>query len=371
MLNIESLNHKKTFERIVFVSRLSAIGDVIIASHTIAKLVKNEYFPVLITSPLTKDVALKIVGLNLFICYQKNTTPEFYIHGIKTDEKTFLNTLNNTVTKQKNIFIDLQKTARSKRSFKFLTKNLKIKFEKNYCVSKRSLYRFFLVFLSWLTFKQIKINKKNNVFRIHDIQENIIRKITKKDNKIFLSLNTNETQTLHKENSYYFENQKYICLFPGASGFIKSWPKEKFREIIKNILQETQLNIVICGSSNEKFIGEYLDFPANKRVLNLIDKTSLNETINVIANSKYVITNDSFAAHAADALHIPASVLFGATSPYFGFVPVFNKIHISYENLSCSPCSRHGKGSCRFKNLKCLQEIDSKKIFEKINTYIY
>lgn len=367
MNNKDTSYKQKNFERIVFVSRLTAIGDVIIASQAISKLIKNEYFPIFITSHTTKDIALKIIGLNAFICYEKNKDTHYYLNNLKVDEAIFIREITNINTSKKNIFIDLQKTSRSKRSYHFITNTIKFPIEKKYSVSKRIFYRIFLVVLSWLSFKQKKIIKKINIKRIHDIQESLIKKIVQNDKREFIKLESTDQITLIKGNNNFLKNINYISLFPGASGFIKSWPKEKFKEIIQQILKETDLSIAICGSQNEEYIGEYLNFPPNERVFNLINQTSLEETIDIIANSKYVVTNDSFAAHAADTFKIPASVIFGATSPQFGFTPIYPKISIEYENLSCSPCSRHGKGTCRYKNLKCLQDIDCKKIFEKIN----
>lgn len=363
---LKNPHHHTVYERIVFVSRLTAIGDVIIASHAISKLIKNGYFPIFITSHSTKDIALKIKGLNAFICYEKDKEPLYYLSNAKVDKNIFTKFINTINTSKKNIFIDLQKTSRSKKSFYFIINKMKFPIEKKYSVSKRTFYRIFLVILSWFSFKQEKRLKKSNIMRIHDIQELLIKKIILNDNKEFIPLKKMESVTLDKENTNFFKDNNYVCLFPGASGFIKSWPKEKFKEIIHQILQNTDLSIAILGSKKDEYLGEFLRFPSHPRLLNFVNQTSLQETIDLIANSRYVVTNDSFAVHAADTFKIPASVIFGATSPQFGFTPIHSKISIEYENLSCSPCSRHGKGNCRFKNLKCLQEVDSKKIFEQI-----
>ena len=71
MNNIKEHITDNTYERIIFINRLSAIGDVIISSHTVVKLIINGYFPVFITSHSTKDIALRINGLQAFICHQK------------------------------------------------------------------------------------------------------------------------------------------------------------------------------------------------------------------------------------------------------------------------------------------------------------
>lgn len=361
--------HEK-YKRIVFVSRLSAIGDVMIATQAIAKLNKNGYYPVFITSHAIVDVALKIIGLNAFICYEKNKETLYYIDNNIVNMDFFINHINNINVSRKNIFVDLQKTSRSKRAYKFVKNNVGILIEKKYTVSKNSLYRICLILLSWIMFSQKKMKKKKNIIRVHDLQENLIKEIMKNDNENFIPLDEHEQITLLKEKNVFSKNIiNYICLFPGASGFVKSWPKEKFRELIADILKNTDYSVVICGSQSEIYLGEYLNFPQNSRVHNLVNQTSLGKTIDIIAHSKYLVTNDSFAAHAADIFKIPASVIFGSTSPYFGFTPLFSKIFIEYENLACSPCTRHGKGNCRYKNLKCFQHIESKEVFEKIKKY--
>ena len=79
-----------------------------------------------------------------------------------------------------------------------------------------------------------------------------------------------------------------------------------------------------------------------------------------------IVTNDSFPAHAAQAFEIPATVLFGATSPYFGFAPKAPQIHVETLNLACSPCTRHGNRQCPYKNLKCLTGISANHVFKQI-----
>lgn len=360
--NTDSIN---TYERIVFITRLSAIGDVIIASHTISKLILNGYFPVFITSHTTKDIALSINGLEAFICYQKDLNDTYYIKGTEVKKDVFIQEINKIKSLKKNIYIDLQKTSRSKRAYKFLTKNLNIKIEDKFTIPKMTFYRLILIIFAFFTLKQKIRENKPKLNRIQNIQESLIKKIILADKNDYKNRDNNYI-TLKNDQPYFNDSSDYICIFPGASGFIKTWPKEKFRELIEKIIKQSNYKIIICGLINEIYLGEYLDFPKNSRILNLVNKTTLTETLNIISHSKYIVTNDSFAAHGADAFRIPASILFGSTTPSFGFIPIYHKISIEYINLSCSPCSRHGKGNCRFKNLKCFQDIDTQSVFNNI-----
>ncbi len=356
------------YTRIIFVSRLSAIGDVIIAARALHLLKLNGYYPVFITSKLTKQIAELMPCLNSFICAEKLQETQFFQDKKEVKKEEFTHYISSLPAEKPPLFLDLQKTSRSKRALKEIKKFIKL--DKVYYVPKRTFYRIFLIVIAFLCMNQKKrkndLNMKS-LQTIKNLQEELIKKIVVFDGKEFVDdqnyeklicINTSEENTFHLEN--------YICLFPGASGFIKMWPKENFRDLITLILEKTEFNVVLCGSHAELKIGDFLDFPENKRVTNLIDKTNLQQTFDIIAKSKYVVSNDSFAAHAAEVFSIPATVLFGATSPKFGFAPEVENIKIEYLNLACSPCTRHGKSECHFENLKCLRDITAQSVFSNI-----
>ncbi|MBX9704220.1 MAG: glycosyltransferase family 9 protein [Silvanigrellaceae bacterium] len=358
------------FERIVFTTRLTSIGDTIISAKSFLRLLRNDYYPIFLTSKENFDIAKLIPKLTFFILINQNHLT--YYSGenqkfIEISKDDFLEKIKQIPTQKKPVTLDLQKTKRSKNALKNLKKTLNLPFEKNYSVSKRTLFRFLLILKSLFTWKQ-EFRKKQNfkLLRIHDLQKNAINALLHHDKKVFIDLHPNE-KTLSFPHSYPITAHKdMICIFPGASSFLKTWPKEYFTKLIELLLQKTEYKIAICGSKQESYLKEYFDFFQNPRVLNLIEQLELSETLSVIAHSKYVITADSFPAHAADAYKVPATVLFGSTSPLFGFVPEYSEIQILYQNLSCSPCTRHGKHVCRFKNLNCLTSIQPEMVFDSL-----
>lgn len=357
------------YNRIVFVTRLSAIGDAIIASHAIQLLAANGYYPVFVTSKAIQAIAESMPYLHSTIYIDKGVDSEFYVQNKITSKEAYLAFLKTISVTAPPIFLDLQKTSRSKRAQNEIKKIIRL--EQTYSVSKRTLYRFFLIVLAFLCFSQRK-KKKNldlkSVVSIQTLQENIVQKIVAKDGKPWIPppLLNNSLDINHFDKKNYGDNT--VCLFPGASGFVKMWPKENFRDLMDLILNSTDWTILLCGASSELNVGEYLDFPKNERVVNLIGKTNLKQTLNFIAKARYIVTNDSFPAHAAHAFGIPATVLFGATSPKFGFAPVADNIKIEYANLACSPCTRHGKSSCPYLNLKCLSSISAEVVFASMKT---
>ncbi|WP_338636687.1 glycosyltransferase family 9 protein [Spirobacillus cienkowskii] len=371
MQNNISQEKMHLYERVVYITRLTSIGDALIASHSVVKLIKNNYFPVFITSSSNIAIAQKIIGLKSYIIFDSKDKIDFYIENKQVDKEYFLNFITSIPKNKKEIFIDLQKTTRSKKCFKHLIKKNKIFIEKKFFIKKMTLYRFFLIFLSFFYFKQKNKSSTTKYKKIREIQDLLINKIIQKDNKSFVTDFNNKEIILETKNIIpeLFSSNNYICIFPGSSGFIKSWPKEKFRLLISEIINKTNLSVIICGAEKETFIGDYLCFPKNNRVINMVNKTTLEQSLNIIANCRYLVSNDSFAGHAADIFNIPASIIFGSTSPKFGFVPLNSNISIEYNYLSCSPCTRHGHSQCRFKNLNCMQNIDQKNIFLKIKEF--
>lgn len=356
---------QKKYKRLAFVVRMSAIGDVIIASHAIAKLQKNGYFTILVSSAFAKDMHTKIKGLDAFICYENKKISSFFIQGKDYSADGFKNYLKNISTLKNPIIFDFQITGRSKKAIRHLKKEFCYPFQ-TFDVIKRTFYRYFLVFLSFFSFSQNRKKFSSHIISVRDLQNALINKIIKNDCNVILDLEKKEEQTLTYQLPKISLPNDYICLFPGASNFIKMWPKEHFKELVHKILENTNCSVVICGAKPEIFISDYIDYPKNQRVLNLTDKTSLDETLNIIAQAKYIVCNDSFAAHAADAYKKTATVFFGATTPLFGFAPKYEHITIEYDNLACSPCSRHGKSQCRYSNLKCLQGISPESVVKNI-----
>ena len=352
------------YTRVIFVTRLSAIGDAIIATRAVQLLALHGYYPVFVTSKSIQKIAESMPYLNAYVCTEKGKESQYYVKKCEIKKDDFIHFIKSVSVEKKPLFLDLQKTNRSKRARNEIKKN--IAFEKFYTVPKRTFYRIFLIVISFLCFSQRKRSKDIDfaaIQTIANLQENLIQEILAKDGKQFMS---SPSPAITLDDRAYNTDKDYICLFPGASGFIKMWPKENFRAFMDLILEFTKLNIILCGSQLEINIGEYLNFPENTRVFNLINKTNLQQSFGLISGAKYVVTNDSFAVHAAEAFGIPATVLFGATTPKFGFIPKAENINIEYLNLACSPCSRHGKSKCHFKNLKCLREITAQKVFENV-----
>ncbi len=146
----------------------------------------------------------------------------------------------------------------------------------------------------------------------------------------------------------------YVVLAPSSKHFTKTYPKEKFVELIK----KSGSKFILVGDESHKdrnickYIGE------NTGAINLCGELDYSGLSNIIYNSEYVVTNDSAILHFAEALGKNVKAIFGSTVKEFGFFPQLKNSTVSeHKNLKCRPCTHIGLPACPLGHFKCMNEI--------------
>jgi ADP-heptose:LPS heptosyltransferase len=131
----------------------------------------------------------------------------------------------------------------------------------------------------------------------------------------------------------------------------KSYPS--FSELVEKILEETDYQPVILGSSSEH--ENWMD---NDQILNFTGKTDILYTAGLISECELYVGTDSGLSHIAAALNVPTYVLWGSTNMRKNLPPKA----IAVQNTPiCEPCQefypnweKQGRwGKCV--NWKCMQ----------------
>jgi ADP-heptose:LPS heptosyltransferase len=146
--------------------------------------------------------------------------------------------------------------------------------------------------------------------------------------------------------AYINNNTNGIVIFPGAGVVKRSWPAAYFLELIKLIRAQTAQPIYLAGGPAEIPVGNYLEQNLPPEcVINLINKTSLPQLIDVIGNADLVISNETSAIHIAAATQTKTVCIlggghFGRFAPYpdhMAFKPtcVYYKMDCYYCNWNC------------------------------------
>jgi heptosyltransferase-2 len=160
--------------------------------------------------------------------------------------------------------------------------------------------------------------------------------------------------------------QKPVLIAPSSVWETKKWDKNYFVELTNKLKQNGE-DIYLIGGKEDKEVCNYI--AEKSGVHNLSGQTSIPQILELIRNSKLVITNDSAPTHFASLFNIPTITIYGPTSPIFGFYPLAEKsVFIEDKSLFCHPCSIHGGKICPRKTMQCMKNITPEIVYNK---YLY
>lgn len=123
----------------------------------------------------------------------------------------------------------------------------------------------------------------------------------------------------------------YVAISPYVNWPARQYQSSSYITIIKTILERTELDVVLLGSSNAeelKFINKIMDsLPATGRLHNYSGQLSLNQLFGVIDRARYFIGNDSGPLHISFLSNCLSIGVFGAILPS-------NRVPVNPELLS-------------------------------------
>ena len=166
-------------------------------------------------------------------------------------------------------------------------------------------------------------------------------------------------------------NKLLIGVAPFAAYKGKEYPILQMEEVIKEI--NKNFNVILFGGGNKEEL--ILDQIAGKytNVINIANKFSLNQEMDVISNLKLMLSMDSANGHIAALMGIKVLTIWGVTHPYAGFCPYGqqdqNNILANREQFPKIPTSIYGD---KFPNgyEKAISSISPKEIILKIKTMV-
>ncbi|MBT8229711.1 MAG: glycosyltransferase family 9 protein [Bacteroidia bacterium] len=182
---------------------------------------------------------------------------------------------------------------------------------------------------------------------------------------------------------FYFSNQinekssglslpeKYIVICISAAYKTKTIPDDKIEGIINGL----EHNIVLLGGKEDIARSAQLIKRVNRKPINFVGNTDVELSAYIIKMAQAVVTGDTGMMHISVALNKPTVAVFGSTHAILGYTPFGmneNKRFQVVENpeLKCRPCTKQGKSKCPKGHFKCMIEIKTDTIIEKIQALI-
>ncbi|HZH64008.1 MAG TPA: glycosyltransferase family 9 protein [Flavisolibacter sp.] len=165
----------------------------------------------------------------------------------------------------------------------------------------------------------------------------------------------------------------FISIVIGASFYTKKLPVNKLQELCKKIAHP----VILLGAKEEAAEGEAIASVDPIKVYNACGKFTLNESADLVRQSKLVIAHDTGLMHIAAALKKQVIAIWGSTTPSFGMVPYYGKAFlqcnptpyddVQVHKLWCRPCTKIGRNKCPQGHFKCMKQIPIDDIVTKIS----
>ncbi len=162
----------------------------------------------------------------------------------------------------------------------------------------------------------------------------------------------------------------YITLAVGAQHQGKSMSLDQLQQVAEC----TALPIVLLGGSSESNLADQIvkGSRRTKTLINLVNKTSILELIEVIKHSRLLISGDTGAMHIASAFKIPQIAVWGCTTPDLGMWPYLaheDSINLEPQGHSHRPCSKLGN-RCKYAPQWCIHSIPPSEICSAVTSIL-
>lgn len=158
-----------------------------------------------------------------------------------------------------------------------------------------------------------------------------------------------------------------LAICPGSGqGSAKKWPAEYFAKLASAKKNEGW-DIWILGGAAEEQATQIIQQVTDNGCLDLVGKTDLGESVDLLSLVTVVVANDSGLMHVAAALSKPLIAIYGPTPPKLAPPLTANRFKILSLCLSCSPCF---KLECPLKHHRCMIDLTPDLVLKSIEDIV-
>lgn len=130
---------------------------------------------------------------------------------------------------------------------------------------------------------------------------------------------------------------RYAVLAPFTTRPQKHWFEDRWAGLAAALQAEGLVPVLLGGPSDREAADRIA--AASPSIVNLAGRLKLDETVAAIAGASLLVGVDTGLTHMGTALQVPTVGLFGSTRPYLDALTP--RTTILYQALECSPCRRH------------------------------
>lgn len=159
--------------------------------------------------------------------------------------------------------------------------------------------------------------------------------------------------------------KSFIHIHPASRWFFKTWPAEKFAELIR-LLNQQDMHVALTAAptADERNMIIAIKTHLKAPVADLSGALSLKELAALTARARAFVGVDSAPMHIAAAMQTPTVALFGPSGEkHWGPWGVAHRVVTS--PYSCRPCGNDGCGGSKVSD--CLVELPVAQVHEALN----
>ncbi|HEX4857721.1 MAG TPA: putative lipopolysaccharide heptosyltransferase III [Usitatibacteraceae bacterium] len=160
----------------------------------------------------------------------------------------------------------------------------------------------------------------------------------------------------------------FIHMHPTSRWFFKTWPAEKFAELILEMGRAGERVVLTAApANNEREMVAAIKRHLKAPVVDLTGNLSMKELAALTARARAFVGVDSAPMHIAAAMQTPTVALFGPSGEmHWGPWGVAHRIVASQDpRHSCRPCGNDGCGGSKVS--ECLVELPVAQVYAALN----
>lgn len=173
------------------------------------------------------------------------------------------------------------------------------------------------------------------------------------------------TEAMRARAAAVLPRGRAVGIAPGARWASKQWPPERFAELAAALRARGWAPILLGGPGDREAFARVraaLSFEVPDAAA--LDVGGL---AGLIASCALVVAGDSGPAHVASAVGTPVVAIFGPTSPE-RWRPLSTRSQVVRLPLPCSPCSNHGANACPLENHACMRTLEAARVLEAVES---
>ena len=166
--------------------------------------------------------------------------------------------------------------------------------------------------------------------------------------RLGIQVSEEDIETARRVRERHHINQEYIVFSPFTTRAQKHWIDSRWLQLADRWENQSRLPVLILGGPFEQSKGATYEVESDGLMINLAGQTTLRQGLALIQGASLVVGVDTGLTHMGVLSNVPTVALFGSTCPYL--VTDNPRARVLYEPFSCSPCKRnptcHGQFHC-------------------------